>query len=215
LWRNSGADRLVEVADWDALAEVYDRQLLLERRAVDAALDLADAGLNDVLLDAGTGTGAVLRALAARPVRPRTAIGVDASARMLDRVPLLPAGWHVEQADLTQLPAEDSTFDVAIASYVLHLLEPGDRRAVLGELRRVLRPGGRLITVTVYVPERPRLRPLGTALAKLARAYPQRLGGLRPLDPRPDLIDAGFTPQTARTVLLGYPSLCVAARAPG
>ncbi len=203
------------MADWDTLAAVYDRQLSLERRAVKTALDLAQVGPGDELLDAGTGTGVVLRALAARAVRPRTAIGVDASARMLERVPPLPAGWRVQQADLTELPAQDASFDVAIASYVLHVLEPGARRAVLAELRRVLRPGARLITVTVHVPARPRLRPLASALGKLARIDPDRLGGLQPLDPRPGLIDAGFKPERARTTALGYPSLCVTARAPG
>ena len=203
------------MADWSALAAVYDRQLFLERRAVGAALDLAQAGQDDLLLDAGTGTGAVLRALAARPVRPSTAIGVDASRRMVDRVPPLPPGWRVQKADLRQLPAEDRSVDVAIASYVLHVLEPSARRAALAELRRVLRPGARLITVTVFVPDRPRLRPLGAALETLARIAPHRLAGLQPLDPRPDLIDAGFRLASMRVTALGYPSLCVAARAPG
>ncbi len=203
------------MADWDAQAAVYDRQLFLERRAVEAALDLAQAGPDDVLLDAGTGTGAVLRALAARPLRPRTAIGVDASARMVDRVPSPPPGWRVQRADLRELPAEDDSVDVAIASYVLHVLEPGARRDALAELRRVLRPGARLVTVTVLVPGRPRLRPIGAALETLARIAPGRLGGLQPLDPRPDLIDAGFRLKRARFTTLGYPSLCVAARAPG
>ncbi len=203
------------MTDWDAQAGVYDRQLFLERRAVEAALDLAQAGRDDMLLDAGTGTGAVLRALASRPVRPRTAIGVDASARMVDRVPPLPAGWRVQRADARDLPAEDRSVDVAIASYLLHVLEPGARRAVLAELRRVLHPGARLVTVTVYVPERRALRPLGAALETLARIAPGRLGSLQPLDPRPDLTEAGFRLERARFTALGYPSLCVAARAPG
>ncbi len=203
------------MADWDAQAGVYDRQLFLERRAVEAALDLAEAGPDDVLLDAGTGTGAVLRALAARPLRPRTAIGVDASARMVDRVRSPPPGWRVQRADLRKLPVEARSVDVAIASYVLHVLEPGVRRDALAELRRVLRPGARLVTVTVYVPARTGLRPLRAALETLARIAPGRLGGLQPLDPRPDLIDAGFRLERARFTALGYPSLCVAARAPG
>lgn len=203
------------MADWDALAAVYDRQLVLERRAVGVALDMAQVGPDDVLLDAATGTGAVLRALAGRGVRPRVAVGVDVAADMLARVPGLPTGWRVEEADLTALGFEDASFDVAVASYVLHVLDAGVRRAVLAELRRVLRPGGRLVAVTVWVPDRPRLRPVTAALDALARAAPQRLGGLRPLDPRPDLIDAGFSIEETHHTWVGYPSLCVAARARG
>lgn len=203
------------MADWDALAAVYDRQLVLERRAVEMALDLARIGADDVLLDAGTGTGAALRALASRADRPREAVGIDAAEDMLARVPPLPAGWRVERADLTALAFDDASFDVAVAGYVLHVLEPAARRAVLAELRRVLVAGGRLVAVTVWVPDRPRLRPLAAALEKLARAAPQRLGGLRPLDPRPDLIEAGFSIEEARHTWAGYPSLCVAGRVRG
>ena len=115
------------VAVWDGLSSIYDRQLRLERRALEAALDLARPGVDDVLLDAGTGTGAVLRALAARGDRPRTAVGVDASKAMLAHVPRLPDGWWVRHAELEALPLEDATFDVALAAYLLHVLCPSTR----------------------------------------------------------------------------------------
>lgn len=201
-------------AVWDRLSGTYDAQLWLERRAVEEALDLAGPSRETVLLDAGTGTGAVLRALATRPDRPRVALGVDASAAMLAKVPRLPEGWRLIRADLGTLPLEEGSFDAALAAYVLHVLTPASRAAALGELRRVLRPGGRLVTVTPILPRRALSRPFWLALARLARAAPRRFCGLSPLDPRRELHDAGFALEQARTVRGGYYSLCAAARRP-
>ncbi len=199
---------------WDQLSGIYDRQLWLERRAVDAALDLARPSPAAVLLDAGTGTGAMLRALATRPDRPHIAVGVDASAAMLGRVPRLPDGWQVRRASIEALPFDDASFDLALAAYVLHVLEPSTRTAALGELRRVLRPGGRLVTITPVAPGRALSLPFWLALSRLARAAPRRFGGLRHLDPRVELIEAGLHLERACTVRTGYYSLCVAARVP-
>jgi ubiquinone/menaquinone biosynthesis C-methylase UbiE len=198
--------------DWDRLSRRYDRQLWLERPALDAALDLAAPTPETTLLDAGTGTGAVLRALASRAGRPGHAVGVDSSAAMLARVPPLPAGWRLVRADVAALPFDDASIDRAIAVYLLHVLAPDTRAAALGELRRVLRPGGRLVTVTPVVPNRALSRPFWSALAGLARPMPERFGGMRPLDPRPELVEAGFALERARTVRGGYYSLCVSAR---
>lgn len=202
------------VAVWDELSAIYDRQLWLERRAVGEALDLAQPSPTAVLLDAGTGTGAVLRALATRTDRPRFAVGIDASAAMLARVPRLPGEWHLRRADLETLPLDDATFDLALAVYVLQVLGPSTRAGALGELRRVLRPGGRLVTVTPVAPGRALSRPFWLALEGLAGAAPRRFGGFRHLDPRVELLEAGFRLERARTVRTGYYSLCVAARVP-
>lgn len=94
------------------------------------------------ILDAGCGTGPLTEELRARGA---IMTGVDGSPAMLeharrrlgDDVPL-----HV--ADLAQpLPFADDTFDDVVASLVLHYLE--DWNGPLAELRRVLKPGGRLI----------------------------------------------------------------------
>ena len=181
---------------------------------MDAALDMADPSPETTLLDAGTGTGAVLRGLAVRADRPRHVVGVDSSAPMLARVPQLPEGWHLGRADIAALPFDDASFDTATAVYLLHVLAPSTRAAGLGELRRVLRPGGRLVTVTPVLPSRALSRPFWSALGELARVVPRRLCGLRPLDPRLELVEAGFTLERARTVRAGYYSLCVRAQAP-
>ncbi|MER7466809.1 class I SAM-dependent methyltransferase [Streptomyces sp. NPDC097981] len=134
------------VNDYDSFAEAYSTEN--ENSLVNAYYErpgmLALAG--DVagrrILDAGCGSGALAAAL-----RDRGSVvtGIDASARMLalarrrlgDDVAL-----HV--VDLSdRLPFDDGAFDDVVASLVLHYLE--DWGPTLAELRRVVRPGGRLI----------------------------------------------------------------------
>ena len=182
---------------WDVVAPVYDLQLALERPAIETALALVEPRSTDRLLDLATGTGAVLRALAERVPRPTGAIGVDASAAMLARVPTLPGGWRLVRADAGALPFPGARFDVVTCAYLLHLLEPGARGRTLAEIGRVLAPGGRVVTVTPVAPP--------TRFGALIR----RVAGSYLLDPRADLERAGFGVRAARYVRAGYPSLCV------
>jgi ubiquinone/menaquinone biosynthesis C-methylase UbiE len=196
---------------WDRFAPVYDWQLPLERRALAAAIELADPRPEERLLDVGTGTGAVLRALARCRSRPAVAIGIDSSDRMLARVPSLPEGWRLERGEASDLQFVAGEFDVVLASYVLHLLEPPRLARVLSEVRRVLNPQGRLVTVTPVAPRSRLRRPYELIVAALAPLSGSSLG-LRPLDPRPELSRHGLEPMTARYIHRGYPSLCVVAR---
>lgn len=193
--------------DWDRAATCYDWQLRFERAAIAAAVALARPERDEEVLDVGTGTGAVLRELARRPDRPRKATGVDASPRMLARIPSLPAGWALETADARLLPFADCTFAVVTAAYLLHVVDVTARREIIGECRRVLRAGGRLITVTPTLPPTPLARLLYASLAKATGSTT----GLRPLDPRPALEEASFRIGTTVYVSRGYPSLCVLA----
>jgi ubiquinone/menaquinone biosynthesis C-methylase UbiE len=199
---------------WERASAHYDRQLWLERSAIRAALDLLAPLANERLLDVGTGTGEVLRQLTLRSGRPRRATGVDTSAAMLACVPALPVGWNIRRSDARRLPFHNGAFDVAVASYVLHVLPRADLPAALAELGRVLRPDGRLVTVTPAIPGRGAARLLALASDALAQRSPERYGGLRALDPRIALRQAGFVLLRARWSLRGYPSLLVLARAP-
>ncbi|MGH2910119.1 MAG: class I SAM-dependent methyltransferase, partial [Solirubrobacteraceae bacterium] len=190
-------------------------QLAFERRALDAALDLAGPAPADRVLDLATGTGALLRRLAARPEPPREVLGVDASAGMLARVSGLPRGWRVRQADARRLPCAPGRFDLVTAAYLLHLLDPPARRAVVREAGRVLGPGGRLVVVTVIESPAAACGPVFAALAAWARRSSGIVAGLRPLDPRPALGAAGFEVLGARRTTRGYPSLSVLARPKG
>jgi SAM-dependent methyltransferase len=167
---------------WDRASAHYDRQLWLERSAVNRALDLFAARPDERLLDVGTGTGEVLRQLARRPIRSHEAIGIDTAAAMLARVGTLPPGWNA-RGDALSLPFDDRKFQVAVV-YVLHVLPPARLPVALTELHRVLRPGGRLVTVTPADPSRGLARAVALGSDALARGGRSRYAGLRAPDPR-------------------------------
>lgn len=196
---------------WDRVARLYDLQLPLERAALRLAVEMAEVEPEDRALDLGCGTGGVLSELAGRRAAPRAAVGVDPSARMLARVPPLPAGWRLVRAEASALPFGDRSFDLVTAAYLLHLLDAGGRAGALREARRVLRPGGRLVAVTVAPPRSERLaRAIDRGFRAVRAGGP--LAGLRPLDPTAELRAAGFAVHGRRRTARGYPSLIVAAR---
>lgn len=195
---------------WDRLAARYRAQERLELRAIDRALAHAAPARDERIVGLATGTGLVLRRLAMRPRRPREAVGVDRSAGMLARVGPLPEGWSVLQGDARAVALPGGWADVVLCAYLLHLLGPAQRHAVLGEARRLLRPvaRSRIVVVTVWTPK----RPVAALLRQLARRRPSSRGGLCPHDPSADLADAGFS-VTHRIVVPrgGYASLALAA----
>jgi ubiquinone/menaquinone biosynthesis C-methylase UbiE len=105
------------------------------------------------LLDLGTGTGAL--ALAALVRWPGAHVtGIDTSSRMLDvaaerarlRWSALPGRLRLVVASADRLPLADQSMDLVVSSFVIQLVPK--RSAVLREVRRVLRPGGRVAMVT-------------------------------------------------------------------
>jgi ubiquinone/menaquinone biosynthesis C-methylase UbiE len=136
------------INDYDSLAEGYtasnENSLVNAYYEQPAMLALAGDVVGRRVLDAGCGSGPLLKALRDRGA---SVTGIDKSAGMLklaqrrfgddDRAELLVAELG------SPLCFPDNTFDDVIASLVLHYLE--DWGPALTEVRRVLKPGGRLI----------------------------------------------------------------------
>jgi ubiquinone/menaquinone biosynthesis C-methylase UbiE len=101
------------------------------------------------LLDLACGTGRFLREVKANYPRLHVT-GLDLSPHYLGVARRELAPWSrirlVEGAAET-MPFSDREFDVVTCIYLLHELPPHIRRAVVGEIRRVLQPGGTLILV--------------------------------------------------------------------
>jgi SAM-dependent methyltransferase len=96
------------------------------------------------VLDAGCGTG---RDLAWFEAHGAVASGVDVSAGMLRQARTRVQG-RLERADLRALPFADASFDAVWCMAVLLHLPKAEAPHALGELHRVLRPGG-LLAVTL------------------------------------------------------------------
>jgi len=115
------------------------------------------------VLDFGCGTGAFARQIALHYPLAQV-VGVDFSRTMVERAWRNPergpahGGVRFAVANVHRLPFPDGSFDVATNAFVARNLAslPGSFR----ELRRVLRPGGTLLTLEVSEPASPLVRRL-------------------------------------------------------
>jgi SAM-dependent methyltransferase len=109
--------------------------------AVRSALP-ANRGMPDVL-EVGCGTGAFAARLV-EEVPGIALLAVDQSPRFVELT--RERGVPAQVQDVQHLLAPDTAYDVVIALWMLYHVPDLDRG--LGEVRRVLRPGGRFIAVT-------------------------------------------------------------------
>jgi demethylmenaquinone methyltransferase / 2-methoxy-6-polyprenyl-1,4-benzoquinol methylase len=137
---------------FDRIAPVYD----VMNRVMTAGLDgrwrrLAAGAVvrpGDSVLDAACGTGDL--AVAARKAGAGEVTGLDFSPRMLERARRKDPALRWVQGDMLALPFADGTFDAATVGFGVRNV--ADLELALRELRRVLRPGGRLAILEITHP---------------------------------------------------------------
>ncbi|MFN0138874.1 MAG: class I SAM-dependent methyltransferase [Pyrinomonadaceae bacterium] len=140
------------------------------------------------LLDIGCGNGALLYALRNRI---NTGVGVDESAKILDRAMVKNAeNAHIsfEKIDGPVLPFPDDSFDVVTSLMSFRYL---DWDPLLAQIKRVMRPGGKflivdMVTVPPSVKEYPRLLADKLRTLKRQKANAQFDAALKKLVSHPD-----------------------------
>jgi ubiquinone/menaquinone biosynthesis C-methylase UbiE len=151
---------------FDRVADRYDDTRGGFRRGEGFAASIRPLLAPGTVLEVGVGTGVVSAAL----VAGGTAVaGVDISPLMARRA-YHRLGARLALGDALALPVADGCVDNVLLAMVLHVV--GDVRAALAEAARVLRPGGRALTVH----SRPKssASDLDGALAMLNRIRPHR-----------------------------------------
>jgi SAM-dependent methyltransferase len=133
----------------------------------DAAVQAATVTAADAVIDVACGTGNAALAAARRGAH---VIGVDCAPRLLEvaarRSRDAGLGLDLREGDLLALPADEDSADVVLS--VFGVVFASDPVAALGEIRRVLRTGGRVI-VSAWVPDGPIAAMLGALGALVAR----------------------------------------------
>jgi ubiquinone/menaquinone biosynthesis C-methylase UbiE len=189
---------------YSRVAGIYDVWThFTELRSLEAALDDAGIRRGDAVLEVAVGTGVAFAEILRRnPVGHN--VGVDLTEPMLRRARIKAdaAGVRCEllQADAQALPFADGTFDVVMNNNMLGLVPDALIDRILSEMLRVLRPGGRLVVVTMKRPE----HLLSKVVYQVGAVW---LGGWRDIDVEPSVTSLGFANVRRRIVTqLGIPS---------
>jgi len=119
-------------------------------------VDSVRAEPSDVVLDVATGTGLVARAVSQR--YGCHVVGLDRSGDMLSAAAARNGHIPLVRARAESLPFADESFDHLTFTYLLRYVD--DPAAVLRELARVVKPGGRVVALDFGVPTNPFLRSL-------------------------------------------------------
>jgi len=205
---------------YDRLSRFYDCLTgAFERKYTEMALERLSIQEGEVALEIGFGTGYCLERIAQSVGQTGKAYGIDISSGMLEltkrKLEKTKLRDRVELycGDAVNLPYDDDTFDVAFMSFTLELFDTPEIPRVLEEVRRVLRPEGRLGVVSLSKENG------SSALLRLYewahKKWPKYID-CRPIYAEKSLIDAGYeirSKQKAR--LAGLPGEIIIASLKG
>ena len=158
------------------------------------------------VLDLGCGTGVLTRAIGDKlnAGKGGVAIGIDAAAKMIAvaRRKRETETCRFDVAAAEELPYEDSSFDAVVSSMFFHHVPLDLKKRGLGEARRVLKSGGKLIVADMHAPH----SFFGFVISYTARYFfmqPEIGENIRGV--LPGLIeDAGFNAPSLAGMYFGY-----------
>ena len=128
---------------WDLYAPIYKQAMKADQHIYDFMYQRIPAKIKDKeVLEIATGPGLLAKLVAPaakRMIATDYSDGMIAQAKKGD----CPANLTFEVADAMNLPYADGSFDAVLIANALHIVP--DPEKALGEIRRVLRPGGIMI----------------------------------------------------------------------
>jgi len=226
----TGDEKRVRVREmFDRIAPRYDAlnrvmSVGMDQRWRRRALDKIAVGQGDLVVDLACGTGDFCELVDQRGAK---VVGVDFALQMLRQGHNRGLDFQFVQGDGERLPFRSASVDAVTCGFALRNFVSLDR--VLGEIARVLKPGGRVALIDV---DRPgwgpiraahslyfdRIVPLVGGLVSDRRAYrylPQSTAYLPPADElRGMLSGAGFLEVSHESLFLGSAQILTGVRGP-
>lgn len=137
---------------FDAVADEYDSVVDYFARFGMRLVEAADLQPGADVLDLACGRGAVLVPALAAVGEGGLVLGIDVAPAMVSRLradlaPRALANVEVRVGDAEHLELPDASFDAVTGGFMIFF--PPEPLRVLGEIRRVLRPGGR-VALSIY-----------------------------------------------------------------
>jgi ubiquinone/menaquinone biosynthesis C-methylase UbiE len=156
---NSRNDRILRVhrtkaqakESYDKISRFYDYFAgVFEKKYRNMALERLNIESGEIVLEIGFGTGHCLKQMAESVDENGKVYGIDISSGMLEV-----SKQRLEEAELldrvelycgdaSRMPYEDNKFDAVFMSFTPELFDTPEIPEVLGEIKRVLKPNGRL-----------------------------------------------------------------------
>lgn len=138
--------------DWLVRVLLLGRAAALRRKTV----GLARIQPGERILDVGCGTGDVALLACAATGPTGTVVGIDAAPEMIARArhkaDRRRAAIDFQVGVIEDLAFPAASFDVVVSSLMMHHLPEHLQRRGVAEIRRVLRPGGRVLVVDLTRP---------------------------------------------------------------
>ena len=192
---------------YDFISPFYEYVTRYERDAKKKGINIADIKPGFTVLDVAVGTGQTLHELLKMVGQYGVVCGIDLSTKMLkttrNRIQdaAIVTQGHLTLGDARRLPYREDMFDVVFNSYMLDLIDTPEILFILDEFKRVLKPGGRLVVVSLSK------GPTWYSNMKLYewvyQFCPTLLGGCRPIFCKPFMEDLGFKNINREFVLVG------------
>ena len=180
-WLAEGEEKRSVVREIFAdLAPSYDRfndviSLRLHRRWRRAAVEVLGLEAGDAALDVCTGTGDFMKALAGSVDQKGTLLGIDFCAPMLEVARRKMPAAQFSFGDACRLPVASGRFDAVTVGWGLRNVP--DIGAALREAARVLKPGGRFVTLDMARPRAKLFGRVNEAAFKRVAPFVGRLFG--------------------------------------
>ena len=137
-------------------AEIYSKMTVVtDRERLSHIVSISGVGKSDRVLDVASGPGLVAMAFAPHCA---SVIGIDATDRFIARATAEAAMRRLDNVsfilgDAERIAYPDESFDIAVCRFAFHHFPYPT--AVLGEMRRVVRPGGSIVIVDMLASEDP------------------------------------------------------------